>query len=90
MNKEKIIKKHLEGWSGLNKASIEHYAETGKISGSLFIAMKEMLDEYAYQEIVTELTILKDMESLKHIKMDGIKYSVLYNNIIERIKTYDK
>ena len=41
-----LITKHLENWDGLKKASIEHYAKTGNISGSLFIAMKEMMNEY--------------------------------------------
>ena len=47
MTKEELIKKHLEGWSGLQKASIEHFAESGKASGSFFMALKAMLDEYA-------------------------------------------
>lgn len=47
MNKEEIIKKHIEGWSGLQKASIDHFAESGKVSGSFFIALKSMLDEHA-------------------------------------------
>lgn len=47
--KEKLIKKHLENWSGIQKASIDHFAETGKVSGSLFLALKAMMDEYAEQ-----------------------------------------
>lgn len=52
--KEELIKKHLEGWTGLKKASIDHFAETGKASGSFFMALKEMLDEHA-ENVVTNL-----------------------------------
>lgn len=48
--KQQLIKKHLTGWTGLESASINHYAETGKISGSLSIAIHKMLDEYASQQ----------------------------------------
>lgn len=54
MTKEELIKKHLEGWTGLQKASIEHFAQTGKASGSFFIALKAMLDEHA-ENVVTNL-----------------------------------
>jgi len=46
MNKE-LIKKHLERWEGLQVASIQNYAETGKISGFLYLAIEKMLDEHA-------------------------------------------
>ena len=46
MKKEELIKKHLEGWNGLDNASIEHFAQSGKVSGSLFIALKSMMDEH--------------------------------------------
>lgn len=45
--KAELIKKHLEGLSGLERASVEYFAETGKVSGSLFIALKAMMEEYA-------------------------------------------
>ena len=47
MENKELIKKHLEGCSGLQKASIEHFAETGKASGSFFMALEAMLDERA-------------------------------------------
>ena len=52
--KKELIKKHLEGWNGLQKASIDHFAETGKVSGSFFMALKAMMDEYA-ETVVTNL-----------------------------------
>lgn len=53
MNYEKrqeLINKHLCGWHGLEKASIQNYAETGKISGNLSLAIHKMLEEYASQQ----------------------------------------
>jgi len=52
MTKEELIKKHLEGWNGLQKTSIDYFAESGKASGSFFMALKEMLDEHA-ENVVT-------------------------------------
>lgn len=43
----KLIQKHLENWNGLKRGSIEHFAKSGKVSGNLFIAIKEMMNEYA-------------------------------------------
>jgi len=55
--KRELIKKHLEGWSGLEKSSIEHYVETGKVSGTFFTALKAMLDEYV---------LLRETEECSH------------------------
>lgn len=44
--KRELIKKHLEGWHGLEQLSIKHFAETGKASGSFLMALKLMMDEY--------------------------------------------
>lgn len=42
-----LIRKHLENWDGLSKASIQHFAESGKVSGSLFLALIKLMEEYA-------------------------------------------
>ena len=47
MDNKELIKKHLERWEGLQTASIEYYAETGKISGHLYKAIEKMLEEKA-------------------------------------------
>lgn len=47
--KRELIKKHLEDWDGLKKSSIEHFAQSGKVSGSFFMALKDMLDDYDNQ-----------------------------------------
>ena len=48
--KRGVIKKHLEGWNGdLKNESIKNFAQSGKTSGSFFIALKEMLDDYVEQ-----------------------------------------
>jgi hypothetical protein len=41
-----LISKHLEGWNGLESLSIEHFAKTGKASGSFMLALHDMLEEY--------------------------------------------
>jgi hypothetical protein len=46
MLKRTLIAKHLEGWIGLERLSIKSYEETGKISGSLFMAIKRLMSEY--------------------------------------------
>ena len=48
---EELIKKHLEGWNGCKLASIQYFYETGKVSGSFFIALKEMMQEYHEQQV---------------------------------------
>ena len=48
--KRDVIKKHLEGWNGdLKNESIKNFAQSGKTSGSFFMALKEMLDDYVEQ-----------------------------------------
>lgn len=62
MNKDEMLKrtlitKHLEGWSGLERLSIKSYMETGKISGSLFMAIKSLMSEYL--KLVAEKGVAK-------------------------------
>lgn len=47
--KRELIKKHLEDWTGLKQSSIEHFAQSGKASGSFFMALMDMLDDYDKQ-----------------------------------------
>ena len=47
--KRELIKKHLEDWTGLKQSSIEHFAKSGKASGSFFMALNDMLDDYDKQ-----------------------------------------
>jgi|TARA_R110000868_G_C10373815_1_gene718672 hypothetical protein len=49
--KKDLIKKHLEGWNGLEQESIKHFEETGKASGSFFMALKAMMEEYAESKV---------------------------------------
>jgi len=49
---KELIKKHLEGWQGLEKLSITHFEETGEISGSFFIALKEMIKEDRAEQLI--------------------------------------
>lgn len=48
--KREVIKKHLEGWENdLRKPSIEYFVKKGKVNGSFFMALKDMLDDYVEQ-----------------------------------------
>ena len=42
-----LLIKHIEDWNGLKMASIQAYLQSGKVSGSLFTAIRDMLNEYA-------------------------------------------
>jgi len=53
-----LITKHLENWNGLKLTSIEHYNKTGKVSGSLLVALEAMMDEYK--------EVLMQQKSCKH------------------------
>lgn len=46
---EEIITKRLENWHQPMKSSIEYYAQSGKITGTLFIELKAAMEEYAQQ-----------------------------------------
>lgn len=48
---ETLIKKHIESINGLRMASVQHFVETGKVSGSFFMALKAMMEEYAQQQV---------------------------------------
>lgn len=41
-----LIKEHLENWNGLEKSSIEYFFKTGKVSGSLYLALMEYAESY--------------------------------------------
>jgi len=51
--KRELIKKHLESFGNGDffHASVKHYEETGKASGSFFMALKVMMDEYAERKV---------------------------------------
>ena len=50
--KRELIKKHLSFGNGdFFHASVKHYEETGKASGSFFMALKAMMDEYAERKV---------------------------------------
>ena len=67
--KREVIKKHLEGWErDLKNTSIEHFAKSGKVSGSFFMALKDMLDDY-----VEQLRI-HDVGNRRELLCDFFKY----------------
>ena len=44
--KRELITKYLEGWHGLELSSIQHFAESGKASGSFLLALENLMEEY--------------------------------------------
>jgi len=69
--KREVIKKHLEGWErDLKNESIKHFAQSGKISGSFFMALKDMLDDYVEQ--LRLHSVSKSFYCQSDIEMDGI------------------
>ena len=46
-----LIEKHLEFKTGLETTSIEYYAEYGKVSGSMYLNVKRLCEEYAKLKI---------------------------------------
>lgn len=71
--KRAVIKKHLEGWHGLSNASIEYFAKSGKVSGSLFLALKDMLDDYVEQLRIYDVRYQLAISALESI-VDPIEY----------------
>lgn len=45
--KRNLIQDKLNDWREPNRASIEHYASSGKVTGGLLIAIRELMEEYA-------------------------------------------
>lgn len=83
MNKptaEEIIKKHLEGWQGMEKLSLSNFAETGIVSGSLKLALKAMLEE-AQNEVERYKEALKDSQQLLEQILAYRKYTQTEGNV---------
>ena len=43
---KKLIAEKLENWNPPQSSSIEHFAKTGKVSGSFFLALMEYAESY--------------------------------------------
>lgn len=43
---QSLVRKHLNGWTGLEALSVEHYGTSKHVSGSLFTAIRKMMREY--------------------------------------------
>lgn len=42
----KLIEEKLEGWHGLKKSSIDHFAKEGKVSGAFYLALMDYAEAY--------------------------------------------
>ena len=99
MDNKELIKKHLERWEGLQTASIEYYAETGKISGHLYKAIEKMLEEKAKEAYSQGVKDWEAANEKANKILDGLreksKYVEAYNQGVrdaaENAKlTYDR
>lgn len=43
---KKLVSEILENWHPPQSSSIEHFAKTGKVSGSFFLALMEYAESY--------------------------------------------
>lgn len=66
-----IIKKYFGGNSKIAISSIEHYAHTGKVSGTFYLGLKEMLTEYtqSLQDKVKELESALTESKLREVRL---------------------
>lgn len=72
MDNHELIKKYLERWKGLEVASIEHYAKTGKVSGFLYLAIEKMLDEKAREAFEAAREVFNERPS--NVETPMLKY----------------
>lgn len=77
----KLISKRLNGWSGCEKLSIESYAETGIVSGSLLGAIEELIKECNnnFDNIKTPQDILNEVAAENMISVQSM---VNTNNLV--------
>lgn len=83
-NINELIKKHLEEPfhpSYLASSSVKHFSETGEISGTFYLAIKELLKEYSDQQNAE----LKDKLEMKTFQLKAADSD--YQN---QIKAKDK
>lgn|SRR5574343_251319 len=74
-----LIDKHLEFKSGLETTSIQYYAEYGKVSGSMYLNVKRLCEEYASQQLAEkdkEIEILNARISELNKKTDDLLINI--------------
>ena len=76
---KELIKKYLERWEGLQTASIEYYAETGKISGHLYKAIEKMLEEKAKEAYSQGVKDWEAANEKANKILDGLREKSKYN-----------
>ena len=61
--RKQLIKDHLDDWEGLAKSSIEDYADSGKVSGTLLTEIERLLQAHTntmLEELKEEVENLED------------------------------
>ena len=86
MDNKELIKKHLERWEGLQTASIEYYAETGKISGHLYKAIEKMLEEKAKEAYNQGVRDAAENAKLTYDRYDDMAVYVDKQSILKLLK----
>jgi hypothetical protein len=63
--KESLIEVHIARMGELEKASVKHFLETGKVSGSFYLRLKDMLEGFAgwKSKEETPSTLIADLEA---------------------------
>ena len=68
-----LIDKHLEFKSGLETTSIQYYAEYGKVSGSMYLNVKRLCEEYASQQLAGRMELAGSLEQEEAIKVQAYR-----------------
>lgn len=73
--KDVLIIEHIEKmWGGLEMASIQHFVETGKVSGSFYLALKTIMEEYANKAIAGAIEAQDDWKRVEDEMRSLLKY----------------
>lgn len=78
---KELIKKHLEDWTGLKKESIEHFAKTGRASGTFFMALKSMMQEYHEKQLAIQRVVCSCCMCGKAIEQPEEQYD-MYGEVV--------
>ncbi len=66
---EELFEKHFDKFrNGIFKASLDHYIETGKPSGSLLLSIRDFSHEYTRRVLAASImALIKEIEELKEL-----------------------
>lgn len=84
---KQLIKEILEDWNGLERASIEYYFQTGKVSGSLFLALKQYAERFAAARLEAYKAELREwLEDKKRKAFDKSDFTIFkYQELLSHL-----